>query len=156
MCKVKNDLKNSKNHKWALQPALALALLSLVICGLLFPLFITGITQVLFPNQANGEIVQVNGSAVGSNLIAQNFTLPIFFHSRNDSASGVDPDITIDDAYSQISLIHNSTGIPEDSLTQLVNANKEGVWIFGSEYINVLRVNLELIITYPTEYKDFQ
>jgi potassium-transporting ATPase KdpC subunit len=147
---------SSKNRKLALQPALVIALVSLVTCGLVFPLFVTGIAQVLFPYQSNGEIIQVNGALVGSNLIAQNFTLPIFFHPRNDSASSVDPDITIGDAYSQISLIHNSTGLSEDSLTQLVNANKEGIGIFGVEYVNVLRVNLDLIRTYPTVYRDFQ
>ncbi len=149
-------MTTSKKGKWALQPAIAIALFRLLACGLLFPLVVTGIAQVLFPYQSNGEVIQVNGSPVGSNLIAQNFTFPIFFHPRNDSASGVDPDITVNDAYSQIPLIHNSTGIPEDSLTQLVNANKEGISVFSSEYVNVLRVNLELIRTYPNVYKNFQ
>jgi K+-transporting ATPase ATPase C chain len=123
---------------------------------LFFPLLVTGIAQVFFPYQANGEIVQLNGKAVGSNLIAQNFTLPIFFHPRNDSASGVDPDITLQDAYSQIPRISNATGIPADSLTYIVNQNQEGTfWIFGSPYINVLRVNLVLIKEYPSIYKGF-
>jgi potassium-transporting ATPase KdpC subunit len=146
-----------KKHKWALQPAIAIALLSLVVCGLLYPLVVTGITQVLFPYQANGEIIYVNGKAVGSDLIAQTFTLPIFFHPRNDSASGVDPHITLEDAYSQVSRIQNATGIPEVALKQLIDANQEGTyWGFGSSYINVLHVNLGLIETYPTVYADFQ
>ena len=81
-------------EKLNFKPIVGLAVISLLICGLFFPLLVTGIGQVLFPYQANGEIVQLNGKDVGSNLIAQNFTLPIFFHPRNDSASGVDPDIT--------------------------------------------------------------
>jgi K+-transporting ATPase ATPase C chain len=99
----------------------------------------------------------VNGNAVGSNLIAQNFTLPIFFHPRNDSASGVDPDITIDDAYSQIPRIQNATGISQQALTQIIDENKEGsYWTLGTPYINVLRVNLELIKEYPSTYDGYQ
>ena len=84
-----------KKEKWSFRPIVTLAVVSLIICGMLFPLFITVLGQVFFPYQANGEIVQFNGRTVGSNLISQNFSLPIFFHARNDSASGVDPDITI-------------------------------------------------------------
>jgi len=90
-------------------------------------------------------------------LIAQNFTLPIFFHPRNDSASGVDPDITLQDAYSQISRIQSATGIPAETLNQMVNQNTEGTyWIFGTPYVNVLRLNLALVKTYPSVYSEFQ
>jgi K+-transporting ATPase c subunit len=112
-------MQTNKKQKWHFRTAITLTLLSLLICGIVFPLLVTGLAQIFFPNQANGEIVQLNGQPVGSNLIAQNFTLPIFFHPRNDSASGVDPDITIQDAYSQISRIQNATGIPIEALTQL-------------------------------------
>jgi potassium-transporting ATPase KdpC subunit len=143
-------------EKWNFKPIIGLTVISLLICGLFFPLLVTGIAQVFFPYQANGEIVQLNGKAVGSNLIAQNFTLPIFFHPRNDSASGVDPDITLQDAYSQIPRISNATGIPADSLTYIVNQNQEGtLWIFGSPYVNVLRINLALIKEYPSIYSGF-
>ena len=143
-------------EKWNFKPIVGLAVVSLLICGLFFPLLVTGIAQVFFPYQANGEIVQLNGKAVGSNLIAQNFTLPIFFHPRNDSASGVDPDITLQDAYSQIPRISNATGISSAALTNIVNQNQEGtLWIFGSPYVNVLRVNLELIKEYPSAYSEF-
>ena len=154
-------MTTEQKEKWNLKnlrPIIGLALVSLLICGLLFPLLITGIGQVFFPYQANGEIVQLNGQAVGSNLIAQNFTLPIFFQTRNESqsASGVDPDITLQQAYSQIPRISNATGIPVDSLTNLVNQNQEGtLWIFGSPYVNVLRINLALIKEYPSIYSGF-
>ena len=150
-------MQTNRKQKWRFRQAISLALLSLLICGIFFPLLVTGLAQVFFPNQANGEIVQFNGQAIGSNLIAQNFTLPIFFHPRNDSASGVDPHITLEDAYSQISRIQNATGISQDLLTQIVNENKEGTyWIFGSPYVNVLRLNLALIKTYPSVYNVFQ
>jgi K+-transporting ATPase ATPase C chain len=143
-------------EKWSFKPIVGLAVVSLLICGLFFPLLVTGIAQVFFPYQANGEIVQLNGKAVGSNLIAQNFTLPIFFHPRNDSASGVDPDITLQDAYSQILGISNATGISSEVLTNIVNQNQEGtLWVFGSPYVNVLRINLELIKAYPETYSEY-
>ena len=138
-------------------PAARLAVVSLVLCGLAFPLVITGFAQVLFPSQANGDLVQFHGRNVGSNLIAQNFSLPIFFHPRNDSASGVDPDITVQDAQSQISRINSATGISVETLQQVVNQNEEGTfWIFGTPYVNVLRLNLALIQTNNAAYKDFQ
>jgi potassium-transporting ATPase KdpC subunit len=144
-------------QKWHFRSAITLALLSLLICGIIFPLVVTGLAQVLFPDQANGEIIQINGHPVGSNLIAQNFTLYIFFHPRNDSASGVDPDITLQDAYSQIPRIENATGIPADTLKTIINQNIEGVyWIFGSPYVNVLHINLVLVKAYPSVYSAFQ
>jgi potassium-transporting ATPase KdpC subunit len=150
-------MQSNKKHKWRFRQAISLTLLSILICGIAFPLVVTGFAQLFFPNQANGEIVQLNGQAVGSNLIAQNFTLPIFFYPRNDSASGVDPDITIQDAFSQIPRIQNATDIPMAAITQIVNQNTEGIyWIFGSPYVNVLRLNLALVKTYPAIYNGFQ
>jgi K+-transporting ATPase ATPase C chain len=143
-------------EKWSLRPVLGLTVISLLICGLFFPFLITGIGQVFFPYQANGEIIQLNGKPIGSNLIAQTFTLPIFFHPRTDSASGVDPHITLQDAYSQIPSVSNATGIPADSLTSIINQNQEGtLWIFGSPYVNVLKINVELIKEYPSAYNEF-
>src|SRR5256712_3421888 len=137
-------------------PAVRLAVISLVLCGLVFPLVITGIAQVFLPSQANGRLVQLHGKNVGSSLIAQNFSLPIFFHPRNDSASGVDPDITVQDAYSQIPRISSATGISVDMVQQIVDQNKEGTfWIFGAPYVNVLRLNLALIQTGNIAYSKF-
>jgi potassium-transporting ATPase KdpC subunit len=149
-----------QKEKMNFKPIIGLALVSLLICGLLYPLLITGIGQVFFPSQANGDLVQLNGQTVGSNLIAQSFTSPIFFHMRNEtalpSASGVDPDITLQDGYSQIPGISNATGISAVSLTNLVNENQEGAfWVFGSPYINVLRINILLIKNYPSIYGNF-
>jgi len=151
-------MTTEQKEKWDLKPIVGLALVSLLICGLFFPLLITGIGQVFCPYQSNGEIVQLNGQAIGSNLIAQNFTLPIFFQERNESqsASGVDPDITLQQAYLQIPRISNETGIAANSLTNIVNQNEEGtLWIFGSPYVNVLRINLALIRAYPSIYHSF-
>ena len=152
MLNIKRELRQNYG------PAVRLAVISLVICGLVFPLVITGFAQVLFPSQANGSIVQFHGKTIGSSLVAQNFTLPIFFHPRNDSASGVDPDITVQDAYSQIPRIASATGVSGDRLQQIVDQNEEGTfWIFGTPYVNVLRLNLALINqTGSTAYNSFR
>ncbi len=150
------DIKRELRQNYG--PAVRLAVISLMICGLVFPLVITGFAQVLFPSQANGSLVQAHGKNIGSSLIAQDFTLPIFFHPRNNSASGVDPDITVQDAYSQIPRISSAAGISGDALQQIVNQNEEGtIWIFGTPYVNVLRLNLALINqTGSTAYNSFR
>ncbi len=133
-----------------MRPIVGIALISLLLCGLFFPLLVTGIAQVVLPWQANGEILQPYGKPVGSNLIAQNFTQPIFFQPRNDSDSGVDPDITVQEAYAQIPGISNATGISQSQLKLLVDENTPLVSIvFGDPYVNVLTLNLALISQYP-------
>jgi K+-transporting ATPase ATPase C chain len=139
-------------------PTLRLAIISLVLCGLFFPLFVTAVAQVVLPDQANGGIIQFHGRPAGSLLVAQDFNSSMLFQPRNASisASGVDPDITLDDAYSQIPRIRNSTGIPAQALMQIVNANIERtMWVVGDSYVNVLKLNLILINDYPSIYKDF-
>ena len=153
-------MTEKQKEKWNLKPIIGITLVSLLICGLLYPFFITGIGQVFFPYQANGDVAKLNGQAVGSNLIAQNFTQPIFFQTRNEttdpSASGVDPDITLQMAYSQITRISNATSIPAAALTSIVNQNQQGTfWIFGSPYVDVLQLNLLLVRDYPSVYSNF-
>lgn len=75
-------MTEQKKIKWNLRPIIGLTLLTLLICGIAYPLLITGIGQVFFPYQANGEQAKLDGQSVGSILIAQNFTLSIFFHTR--------------------------------------------------------------------------
>lgn len=66
--------------------ALLMTLTTTVLFGLLFPLLITGLAQVLFPKQANGEMLTRNGHVIGSRLIGQTFSSPGYFHSRPSSA----------------------------------------------------------------------
>src|ERR1700759_3231674 len=56
--------------------AIGMVVLTL-LCGILFPLVITGISQVAFPGDANGQKVYVNGKLVGSKIIGQSFTQPV-------------------------------------------------------------------------------
>lgn len=70
-----------------LRPALvSLAALTL-ITGLLYPLVVTGLAQVLFPRQANGSLILIEGKPVGSSLIGQPFDAPKYFWGRPSATS---------------------------------------------------------------------
>jgi len=71
-----------------LKPALLIAVVLTVICGVLYPLLTTGIGQAAFNDKANGSLIEQNGVVVGSKLIGQSFSAPQYFHSR-PSAAGV-------------------------------------------------------------------
>src|SRR6202043_3905545 len=72
--------------------ALWFTLVTTVMFGVLYPLAITGLAQVLCPGRANGQLIEKNGKIVGSRIIGQSFTEPGYFHSRPSSAgTGYDP-----------------------------------------------------------------
>jgi K+-transporting ATPase ATPase C chain len=73
--------------------ALWFTLVTTVLFGILYPLAITGVAQVLFPDKANGQLIEKNGKIVGSRIIGQSFTEPGYFHSRPSSA-GIGYDAT--------------------------------------------------------------
>lgn len=69
-----------------LRPAFVLLILLTILTGVLYPLTVTGIGQVLFAHQAGGSLVVHDGRVIGSELIGQTFAGPGYFHSRPSAA----------------------------------------------------------------------
>jgi len=67
-------------------PGLRMTLVMTVLTGLIYPGVVTGLCQLLFPNQANGSLVYKDGKVVGSTLIGQNFSRPEYFQPRPSAA----------------------------------------------------------------------
>ncbi|MGE0442664.1 MAG: potassium-transporting ATPase subunit KdpC [Gemmatimonadales bacterium] len=76
-----------------LRPALVATAVLAALTGLGYPALVTGLAQLLFPRQANGSLVTVDGRVVGSELIGQGFSRPEYFHPR-PSAAGAGYDAT--------------------------------------------------------------
>jgi potassium-transporting ATPase KdpC subunit len=66
--------------------AILMTLATTVLLGIVYPLVVTGLAQLLFPQKANGQLIQANGKVVGSRIIGQAFSGPTYFHSRPSAA----------------------------------------------------------------------
>ena len=73
--------------------AIWMTLATTVLLGIVYPIVVTGLAQILFPKQANGELIRANGKIIGSRLIGQPFTSRGYFYSRPSAAgaAGYDP-----------------------------------------------------------------
>src|SRR5665213_3854238 len=72
-------------------PGLRIKIFMTVVLGVVYPLAMTGISQVIFPKQANGSLITVGDKVIGSEIIGQNFSKPEYFHPRPSAAgSGYD------------------------------------------------------------------
>ncbi len=72
--------------KQHLNVAIRFTVVTTLLFGLAYPLLVTGLSQLAFPKQANGSLIEQNGQVVGSRLIGQNFAGDKYFHSRPSSA----------------------------------------------------------------------
>lgn len=79
---------NTMFRSWIpeLRPLFAVTAILFVITAVIYPLAVTGVAQGVFPEQANGSLIEVDGREVGSRLIGQPFTEPHYFHGRPSAA----------------------------------------------------------------------
>lgn len=108
-----------------LRPALVLGVLLAVITGLVYPLALTGVTQVLFPRQANGSLIVKNGTIVGSELIGQRFAADRYFHGRPSATNAPDPadaSKTVDAPYNAANSMGSNLGPSNKALVERVSA----------------------------------
>jgi K+-transporting ATPase ATPase C chain len=176
----------------SLKKAVLLFTVLFIITGLIYPMAVTIIAGLLFPDQAHGSLIFDNNSKViGSKLVGQNFTAPQYFQSRPSasgynatssggsnlgptnpvllelvdnrtnalrkagitgpipsdlvmaSASGLDPDISLESALVQVPVVAKARNLPEEEVKDLVIAESVDSHITGA-YVNVLSLNRAL------------
>ena len=164
---INNNNDNEDNNKITIRNLLTknlpqsirIVILMMLVTGIGYPVLLSFIGTITLPFQSQGSLIIWNGQVIGSELLAQEFTSPQFFHSRpaTDSASTVDPHITPESAYQQISNVSKATGIPENVLKTIIDLNIErnkvsNLIVFAPNFVNVLAVNLELVNQYPEIY----
>ncbi|MEN6357623.1 MAG: potassium-transporting ATPase subunit KdpC [Armatimonadota bacterium] len=179
--------------------AIRVAFVTILVFGVLYPLAMTGLAQLLFPRQANGSLVREHGNVIGSELIGQQFTAPGYFHPRPSAAgkgydaassggsnlgptsrvladavkervedaarqnpsltkaripadmvtasgSGLDPDISVANAYAQVPRVARARGLSGTRVRRLVDKNIIGrtFGFLGEPRVNVLEINKAL------------
>jgi K+-transporting ATPase ATPase C chain len=105
-------------------PGLRIKIFMTILLGIVYPLAMTGISQVLFPKQANGSLVKTGDKVVGSELIGQSFSKPEYFHPRPSSAgSGYDASASSGSNLGPTSakLLHGTTKADEKTKADVVD-----------------------------------
>src|SRR6516225_7374644 len=111
-----------------LRPAIVLIVALTLITGLLYPLAMTGMAQVLFPRRANGSLIERDGKVVGSELIGQLFTSDRYFHGRPSATNAPDPNDaskTVDAPYNAASSGGSNLGPTNKALIDRVKGEQD-------------------------------
>ncbi len=182
--------------------AIRIAIATIIIFGVIYPLIMTGIAQVIFNKQADGSLIREHGQVIGSELIGQQFTRPEYFHPRPSAAgngydatssggsnlgptskelasavksrtrvamqqnpelrkgripvdmvtasgSGLDPDVSLANAYAQVPRVAKARNISDESVRRLIDRNVTGrvLGFLGEPRVNVLRINRALDVS---------
>ena len=109
-----------------IRPALVVLIGLTIITGLIYPLAITGIAGVVFPNQAQGSLIEQDGKVVGSALIGQLFTEAKYFHGRPSATNAPDPKDstkTIDAPYNAVNSMGSNLGPTSKALADRVKGD---------------------------------
>ncbi|MBY6241559.1 potassium-transporting ATPase subunit KdpC [Methylosinus sp. Sm6] len=117
-----------------IRPAIVMIVLLTLLTGLAYPLAITAIAQLAFPDEANGSLVERKGVIVGSRLIGQNFAAAHYFHGRPSATSAPDPNDagkTIDAPYNAANSAGSNLGPTSKKLVDRVNAAIEAEFAAG-------------------------
>jgi K+-transporting ATPase ATPase C chain len=106
-----------------LLPSALLTLAITILCGLAYPLAVTGLADKLFPAQAHGSLIARNGVTLGSAVVGQNFTLPQYIHPRPSATTQPDPQ----DAAKTVAAPYNAASSAASNLALSSKAYAEGV-----------------------------
>jgi K+-transporting ATPase ATPase C chain len=185
-----------------IRPALVTMVLFTLLLGLGYPLAMTGVAGLIFPNQAGGSLIKNGaGQVIGSSLIAQGFAKPEYLHPRpsaagngydpmssggsnlgpldkklidqvktnadairkddgpgdipadavTNSGSGLDPDVSPENAQLQAARIAKARGMTQSEALALISAHTDGAFLgfIGQPHVNVLATNRALDASYP-------
>jgi K+-transporting ATPase ATPase C chain len=111
-----------------IRPAIILVVALALITGLVYPLAMTGVAEVIFPYRAQGSLVERDGVTVGSELIGQAFTSDKYFHGRPSATLGpdpADPSKTTSTPYNAINSMGSNLGPTNKALIERVQGDVE-------------------------------
>lgn len=121
----------------AFKPALRLLFVLTVLTGVIYPLALTGIAQIIFPTQANGTLIEQDGKAIGSQLIGQPFDDPRYFWGR--------PSATSPFPYNAAASSGSNLGPSSAELREIVRQRVEALRAAGPD--SALPVPVDLVTT---------